>query len=148
MTHSTYLDGKIMILKTKKKGQATIELLLILTVLFVLLAVSLNIASNQQIFSTQKNADLSLVRNAQLIANGITFVHSSPIGTTAHFFIPPGPSPQTFYISNGVIEAFSNSTGIVVALPSKGWYSPTLYDGNFITLTRDWNTVVIQAGYQ
>lgn len=132
----------------KKKGQATIELLLILTVLFVLLAISLNIAANQQIISTQKSADFSLVRNAQQIANGLSFVNSSPIGTKTHVFLPPGPSPQLFYVRNGVIEAFTNTTGIVVALPSKSWYSPTLTDGNFITIIRDWNTVVIQVGYQ
>ncbi|MEK6902655.1 MAG: hypothetical protein AABX02_03665 [archaeon] len=132
----------------KESGQATIELLLILSVLFVLLAMSLVIAGNQQIISNQKEESFSLHRNAQELANGLTFTHNAPIGTKTHIFLPPGPARQTFYVKNGVIEGYSNSTGIVVAVPSKQWTSPTLYDGNFVTLTKDWNSVVIQVGYQ
>lgn len=146
MRHNEW--GAKMKKQNHPKGQATIELLLILSVLFILLGLSLNIAANQQTISNQKNGDFSLTRNAQQIANALTFTSSTPIGTKTHVFLAPGPAQQTFIVQNGVLEGSSNQSRVLIPLPSKGWYSAPIYDGNYITLTKDWNTVVVQAGYR
>lgn len=124
-----------------KKGQATIELLLIFAMLFIILGVSVKIASDQRLVVNEKQIQLAASRNAQLVATVFSQVGSAPIGTRVRAFIPPAPSPQTIYIRSGFVEIHSSQIVVFAPIPNTSWSAGPFMDGNTIHVSRDENTV-------
>jgi hypothetical protein len=126
-----------------KKGQATVELLLILSVLFIILALSVNIFGNEQRVAVEKQRESQLTQNAYRIADMITLVGNAPIGTRMNLFLPPGSTDQTFWVRNGVVEGRGEQSLVIVPLSSSEWGAGPLYDGNSYHVERDTNAVSV-----
>jgi hypothetical protein len=119
-----------------ERGQATIELLLILAVLFIILGYALQQYSITQNAANQKRGSLDAERSATLLRHAVEGVFRSPVGSQYRLFIPPATQGQSIRFINGKVEVTAG--GIVLEFPSlyTDVNSSTFYDGNIIVVTR------------
>lgn len=117
------------------RGQATIELLLILAVLFIILGYSLQTYLTNQGIVNQKKSVLDAERNAAILRMAIESVFHSPSGSTRRVFLYPASQDQNIRLINGVVEV--RTISIVVEQPTliKDLNSSTFHDGNIIIVS-------------
>ncbi|MFH0970140.1 MAG: hypothetical protein V1776_01630 [Candidatus Diapherotrites archaeon] len=127
----------------QKKGQATIELLLIMVVLLTILGISISIASTHQQSIQQKRITLEAEKTAAQMKEAIYQVWHSPEGMQLQVFIPPATQTQSIRVENGLLEVRSSS--VVVQIPLfLDLNTSTVYDGNMILVTRTYAGVTIE----
>ncbi len=129
-----------------KRGQATVEIMIILPLLLIILSISLSIFAQQMIISDSIRSQQSVERSAEILANGIIEMSRAPIGSKMQLFIPAGTETQTIQLRNGLVEAQSARGYASSRIPYLEWSTPPLYDGNFFTIQKDANgSLVVQA---
>lgn len=128
------------------RGQSTIELLLILSMLFIILGLALNIFSNQRTFVNEKQVEFEAYRTAKKVEANLIQVAAGPIGGRQRVFIPPSIVSQTISVGNGHVDVSSGNVRVIIPVASRSWFGSVFYDGNWVTLFRDANAVRIQAG--
>lgn len=117
------------------RGQATIELLLILTLLFIILGFAIqSYSENQKIVNEKKNI-LDAQRNASILRTAIESAAYAPIGSSLRVFLPPAAQDQNIRVINGVVEI--RTVSIVINLPSlvKDLNMSLVHDGNILIIT-------------
>lgn len=121
------------------RGQATVELMIILPLLLIILAVSISIFAQQLLIADALRSQQAVERTAELVANALFYMHLSPIGSRSVFYIPSGMESQTIQTGNGFVEVISARGFATAQLPSTEWVTPALYDGNYFTVWKDVN---------
>lgn len=117
------------------RGQATIELLLILAVLFIILGYSLQTFLTNQNIVNQKRAQLDAERNAIILRSAIEQIYSAPTGSSQRVFLPPASQDQNIRLINGVVEVRTSSLVFDQPTLIKDLNSSTFHDGNIIIIT-------------
>lgn len=123
----------------KYRGQATIEIMVILPMLLIILAVSISIFAQQLLIADSIRIQQSAERSAEILANGIVEMSRAPIGSSVRIYIPPGLEPQTIQLTNGLVEARSALGYASVLIPYAEWSTPPINDGNFFLVQKDAN---------
>ena len=121
------------------RGQATVELMIILPLLLIILAVSISIFAQQLLIADALRSQQAVERNAELVANALFHMSLAPIGSQGVFYIPSGMESQTIRTGNGFVEVSSSRGFATAQLPSTEWVAPTLFDGNYFTVWKDVN---------
>ncbi len=124
---------------THARGQATVEIMVILPLLLILLSVSFSIFAQQLIVVDSIRAQQSTERSAQIVASSIMEMSRAPIGSKIKFFIPAAIETQTIILGSGLIEARSARSYSSVKIPFTEFSFSNLHDGNFFTIQRDVN---------
>ncbi|MEK6970998.1 MAG: hypothetical protein AABW68_04930 [archaeon] len=114
------------------RGQATVELLLLLALLFIILAYAVQTYSTHTRVVEQKEDFLDAERAAVHIGSEIDSLILLPIGTRARIFIPPFPGGETASIRviNGVVEVRASQNTIVYPLLMGDMNMESMESGN------------------
>ncbi|MEK6821429.1 MAG: hypothetical protein AABY11_03465 [archaeon] len=128
---------------TSSKGQSTIELLIILTVLFTILAFSVRISSDQGNALNQRKLFLEAEENAFRVKDIVYAAGRSPVGTTLRVFLPPTTQTQTIRIENGLLEVRSADALVQIPLVFSELNAGPVNDGNFLTVEKTAHGVVV-----
>lgn len=123
-------------MRHSSRGQATIELLLILSVLFVILGFALQTYTTNQSIVNEKKSTLDAQRNAAIVRTALESVSVSPIGSTLRVFIPPAVQDQNIHVLNGIVEVRTPTLAISIPSLLRDVNSGLFHDGNIIILTR------------
>ena len=124
------------------RGQATIEMMVILPLLLIILAVSISIFGQQLLIADSLRAQNAVVRSAELVADSVMEISLAHSGSSMRVHIPKGPELQTISFSNGLIEVYSQNGYASAKITNTNWSSPTFFDANTIILSRDVNGFV------
>jgi type II secretory pathway pseudopilin PulG len=130
---------------SKNKGQATVELLIVLVVLFLILTFSVHLYQQQTVSIAGIKEMHEARRTAQLVAENIELALQSPVGSRLRVFIPPAKSTQTISINEGTVIVQSNQTLVSVPITKKGFFVSAFNDGNFIVLERTADGIQIET---
>ncbi len=123
-------------MRFSSRGQATIELLLILSVLFIILGYALQTYTTNQVIVNEKKSVLDAQRNAGILRSGVEIVAFSPIGSTLRVFIPPASQDQNIQVLNGIVEVRTSTLAITLPTLLRDVNSGMMHDGNVVILTR------------
>jgi hypothetical protein len=125
------------------RGQATIELLLILAVLFIVLGFALQTYSTNQLVVNQKKSFLDAERNASIVRTAIEATAYAPIGSFLRVFVPPASQNQDIRLINGTVEVRTDT--ILIELPTlqRDLNSFIFHDGNIIVISRTPSGVIL-----
>jgi len=121
------------------RGQATVELMIILPLLLILLAVSISIFSQQMLIVDSLRYSHAVERSAELVAESFSHLSTMPPGSRARLYIPKSPETQTITLANGLIEVRGSQQYRSVRLPFLNGGSFTAYDGNALLISVDVN---------
>lgn len=122
--------------RNRVKGQATIELLMILVVLFVILTFSIHLYQ-QRVVSVGGVVEVhEASKTAQLVSQYVERVLQSPIGSRVTLFVPPSENVQTISIADGTVSVSVNQTYVSVPISGRGFETVSFFDGNTIVLER------------
>ncbi len=127
----------------KSRGQATIELMLILVMLFIILGYSIQTFLYQENAFNQKRSVLDQERTASIVRTAVESMALSPIGSSMRVFIPPASQAQTIRIVNGSLEVKTNTTVITIPLTLRDVNMSTLGDGNVFIVSHTLSGVII-----
>jgi hypothetical protein len=124
------------------KGQATIEIMIILPLLLVLLAVSISIFAQQLLITDSIHSQQGVERSAELVASALSEMASSPENSQMQIVIPSGPDDQTIVVGRGFIEVSSSRGYAAISLPHTEWAFPSFSDGDTLLLRNDENNTL------
>lgn len=125
-----------------EKGQATIEIMIILPLLLVLLAVSISIFAQQLLITDSIHSQQGVERSAELVASALVEMASSPENSRMRVYIPPGPDDQTIIVARGFVEVSSSRGYSSIAISHTGWNFPSFSDGDTLLFQNDANNVL------
>lgn len=125
------------------RGQATIELLLVLAVLFIILGYAVQTFTVHQSSVNQKKNTLDTQRSAAILRTAIETVGYSPIGTTIRVFIPPTTQAQDISVVNGIITVSTNTGTLQVPSLFRDLNVGTVHDGNIVHVTKTMSGVIV-----
>jgi len=120
----------------RSRGQSTIELLLILSVLFIILGIALQSYTQNQSIVNEKKSVLDAQRNASIVRGAVESVSYSPIGSTLRVFIPPASQDQNIQLLNGIVEIRTSTLAISLPTLLRDVNSGIFHDGNILIVTR------------
>ncbi len=124
-------------------GQATIELLIILSILFVILGISIHLFSQQRVSANEQEERNGAQRNAQLLGNAIMHLSAAPIGSSLRIFVPPSSSSQMIWIRNGFVEVQSGNTLVLVGIPNRSVSVGPFSDGTTLLFSRNMYSITV-----
>lgn len=125
-----------------RKGQATIELMLILPLLLIILGISMSIFSQQTITADAIQIQHEAQRTAETMATALEEVGNSVPGSTLRIFLPPTIETQTILIQNGSVEVQSARGFGSARLTNTNWSASAFSNGQFVSITLDTNRVL------
>lgn len=123
-------------MRFSSRGQATVELLMILSVLFVILGFALQSYTTNQSIVNEKKSALDAQRNASILRTALESASFSPIGSTLRVFIPPASQDQNIQVLNGVVEVRTSTLAITLPTLVRDVNAGLFHDGNIVILTR------------
>lgn len=138
-------NRKFQFVRMKSSGQATVELLIVLIILFGMLAISIRLFADQRGSVNQQMIQNGAARSGQLIAQTITAAFNGPIGSTFRVFIPPGPASQTIRIRSGFVEVQSAGELALVSIPDANVDAGSFTDATTIQVTHTLSGVQVSG---
>jgi amino acid permease len=116
----------------RQRGQVTVELLLIISVLLVILLVSINIFGTQTGVANSKQNLLELRQNQEKIVELIYQAANAPTGTTIVAFIPISQVDQNFFVRGKNLYGSGAEYDLISSLPTGMIDSNSFSSGEFI----------------
>lgn len=128
---------------TGSRAQVTVEMLVILVVLFGLLTIAFFLFATQQSAAQETEQAHAARRTAELVAQHATYAREGPIGGHVRVFIPPATQPQIIYLRDGFVEVRSGQTLVTAPLSMGGLSAGPFSDGNVLVFGRNTNGITV-----
>lgn len=124
---------------SSSRGQATVELMIILPLLLIILAISISIFAQQMLIVDSLRYRHAVERSAEQVAEIISHMQRMPPQSDALFYIPKSPETQTITLTNGLLEVKGAQYYASILLPFTNGGSFSMSDGDTIRMTMDGN---------